>query len=125
MFSYMYDLNIANKYDISCRGMGPMGGNLAQATGSMGQTGSRSSAGSRDLRRSKSVHLMEVVQERRPRSHRFWRERCLIGDVNAGHYLIDLEGALPRTNNSAWSLSFDGEDNLNSVRSLRIKANQL
>ena len=114
MFSYMYDLN---KYDL---------GSSRSSCGSMGQLGSSCGPSSRrgssrdHLRRSKSVHLMEVVSERRPKSHRFWRERRVVGDVSSSGVgqvrLIDLEAALPHTNYSAWCLSFDGEPNLNSVR---------
>ena len=108
MFSYMYDLN---KYDISSS-MGQLG----SSCGMVGQQGRSRRCSSRDLRRSKSVHLMELVPERRPKSHRFWRERRVVGDVNGQVRLIDLEAALPHSNHSAWCLSFDGEPSLDSVR---------
>ena len=148
MFSYMYDLNIINKYDIgsirssSSNSMGQLGSSCgsSSSTGqsersSCGSSVGRSSCGSnslvqtdsfrrgnRDLKRSKSVHLMELAHERRPKSHRFWRERRVVGDVNACRRiptevrLIDLEAALPHSNYSAWCLSFDGEPEIDTVR---------
>ena len=131
MFSYMYDLNIVNKYDISCastmgQSVSGCGGSVAGQLSGNGGSSSRCSSrrGSRDLKRSKSVHLMELVQERRPKSHRFWRERRVVGDVlnGAGRFpgevrLIDLEAAaLSHTNSSAWCLSFDADPDLDSVR---------
>jgi hypothetical protein len=115
MFSYMYDLKRFDGGGGDYSSMGQLGSSCIGSSG-----GSRRRGGGEHLRRSKSVHLMEVDSRgTRPKSHRFWRDRRAVADVGGGVRLIDLEAALPHSNYSAWCLSFDGEmpnNNFDSVR---------